>query len=239
FHFSAPLAPRDPTVVVPADASQPLLLVDVDPSSPERGALYPVVAGPPAADPELAAWKLYQPLWSTLASLGVDASRVAVATVFTTGDVVKDTADLSSKVIAQYHSDVTSLSVPADGAEPRFCKVIGKISYPQFQEGTPPFDSDGLFVMGEDGLPVKQRDEVVPIALALPRAPMPEGGYPLIVYFHGSGGLSTDLVDDGPLQSPTDDVGIPGQGPAYVMAPHGFAMAGSALPLNSERVPGA
>ena len=50
FHFSAPLAPQDPTVVVPADASQPLLLVDVDPSSPERGALYPVVAGTPAAD---------------------------------------------------------------------------------------------------------------------------------------------------------------------------------------------
>ena len=46
-------------------------------------------------------------------------------------------------------------------------------------------------------------------------------------------------MNDGPLQSPTDDVGTPGQGPAYVMAPHGFAMAGSALPLNPERVPGA
>ena len=297
FHFGAALAPEDPSVVIPGDASQSILLVDVDPSSPERGTLYPVVAGtpaadrylldgtleiaprvgvvlhesrkyafvvttsledaaganvaapaaltalesdaPPAADPELAAWNLYRPLWSTLASIGVDASRVAAATVFTTGDVVKDTADLSSKVIAKYHSDVTSLSVPAGGAQPRFCEVLGSISYPQFQKGTPPFDTDGLFEMGDDGMPVKQRDEIVPVAFALPRAPMPEGGYPLIVYFHGSGGLSTDLVDDGPLQSPTDEIGIPGQGPAWVMAPHGFAMAGSALPLNSERVPGA
>ncbi|HEY1955780.1 MAG TPA: hypothetical protein VGH28_09205 [Polyangiaceae bacterium] len=297
FHFNAPLAPEDPTVVLPADASQSILLVDVDPSSPERGKLFPVVAAtpaadryllddtleiaprvgvvlhesrtyafvvttslqdaaganvvaptafaalesasPPAADPELAAWNLYQPLWSTLGSIGVSASRVAIATVFTTGDVVKDTADLSSKVIAKYTSDVTGLAVPSGGAQPRFCEVVGTISYPQFQKGTPPFDEDGLFEMGSDALPVKQRDETVPIALSLPRAPMPDGGYPLIVYFHGSGGLSTDLFDDGPLQSPTDQVGIPGQGPAYVMAPHGFAMAGSALPLNSERVPGA
>ena len=31
----------------------------------------------------------------------------------------------------------------------------------------------------------------------------------------------------------------PGQGPAYVLAPHGFAMAGSAMPVNPERLPGA
>ena len=297
FHFGGPLAPEDPTVVLPADASQPILLVDVDPSSPERGRLFPVVAGtpaadrylldgtleiaprvgvvlhesrtyafvvttalrdasgapvgapdafralasptPPAADPALRAWKLYQPLWPTLAGLGVDASRVAIATVFTTGDVVKDTADLSSKVIAKYHASITGPTVPAGGNQPRFCEVTATITYPEFQVGAPPFDEDGLFEMGDDGLPVKQRDETVPVALTLPQSAMPAGGFPLVVYFHGSGGLSTDMVNDGPLESPTDDVGVPGQGPAYVLAPHGFAMAGAALPLNAERVPGA
>jgi hypothetical protein len=116
----------------------------------------------------------------------------------------------------------------------------GEISYPQFQPGTPPFDKGGLFENGADGLPVKQRDETAPITISLPKGqPMPAGGYPFIVYFHGSGGLSTAVVDAGPLQSATDEKGIPGQGPAYVMAPHGFAMAGSALPLNPERLPGA
>jgi hypothetical protein len=33
--------------------------------------------------------------------------------------------------------------------------------------------------------------------------------------------------------------GIPHQGPAYVVAPFGFAMAGAAMPVNPERVPGA
>lgn len=194
----------------------------------------------PSADPELAAWKLYQPLWTTLAKIGVGAASVAVATVFTTGDIVQDTADLSSKVIARYQTSITNLTVPVGGDQTRLCELRGDISYPQFQPGTPPFDKGGLFEMGADGLPAKQRDEGAPITISLPKGqPMPTGGYPFIVYFHGSGGLSTAVVDAGPLQSATDDKGIPGQGPAYVMAPHGFAMAGSALPLNPERLSGA
>ena len=196
FHFTAALAPENPTTVIPADASQALLLVDVDPTSPERGRLFPVVAGtpaadrylldgtleiaprvgvvlhesrtyafvvttalrdaagasvaapdafralesdaPPAADPQLSAWKLYQPLWTALAQIGVARSDVAIATVFTTGDVVKDTADLSSKVIAKYQTTIAHLSVAPGGDQSRFCEVRGDISYPQFQEGTPP-----------------------------------------------------------------------------------------------------
>jgi hypothetical protein len=191
----------------------------------------------PTADPELAAWKNMQPLWSTLGKLGVDPQTVAVATVFTTGDAVQDTADLSTKVIAQYQLPIAKLTA---SDQPRFCEIRGEIVYPQFQTGAPPFDKGGLFDFGADGLPKKQRDETAPITIALPKGqPMPAGGYPFIVYFHGSGGLSTAVVDAGPLQSPTDNNGIPGQGPAYVMAPHGFAMAGSALPLNPERLPGA
>jgi len=297
FHFSAPIPAQDPKNVIAADKASPILLVDVDPKSPERGKLYPVVAGTPAADrylldntleiaprvgivlhesrtyayvvmkslndaagaklgapaaltalesatapaanPELAAWTLYQPLWQTLSQIGVAQADVATATVFTTGDVVQDTADLSSKMIAQYQTSITALNVPTGGDHTRFCEVLGTISYPQFQEGTPPFDTQGLFKFGSDGLPIKQRDEVAPIAISLPKGQMPVGGFPFIVYFHGSGGRSTAVIDAGPLQSATDEVGIPGEGPAYVMAPHGFAMAGSALPLNPERLAGA
>jgi hypothetical protein len=297
FHFSAPLAPQDAKTVIAADKASPILLVDVDPKSPERGKLFPVVAGTPATDrylpddvlemaprvgivlhqsrtyayvvmkslkdatgallaapdafvalesatapaqnPELAAWNLYQPLWQTLTQLGVAQTDVATATVFTTGDVVQDTADLSSKMIAQYQTTITGLNVPSGGDHTRFCEVLGQISYPQFQEGAPPFDTQGLFKFGTDGLPIKQRDEIAPIAISLPKGEMPVGGFPFIVYFHGSGGLSKAVIDAGPLQSPTDEMGTPGEGPAYVMAPHGFAMAGSALPLNPERLPGA
>src|SRR3954454_13498020 len=48
FRFTAPLAPRDPEVVV---SDQSILLVTVDPSSPDRGKTFPVVAHTPNPDP--------------------------------------------------------------------------------------------------------------------------------------------------------------------------------------------
>lgn len=309
FKFDHDLAAHHLSDVIAADPGSPALLVDIDPASPERGELVPLVAetpppdryvpdptatpaadhpvlrmlalaprpgfilhpkrtyafvvmrawkdvagaplatpaalaalddaNAPPADPELKAWTVYRPMWAALRQIGVDTREVAAATVFTTGDPVQDTADLSSKVIAKYSIQITGLAVRADGNQPRNCELTGTVSYPQFQKGTPLFDTDGLFDIGPDGLPIKQRDETAPIAISLPQMPMPAGGYPLIVYFHGSGGKSTAVLDAGPLQSMTDEVGIPHQGPAYVMAPHGFAMAGSALPVNPERVPGA
>ena len=297
FHFTAPLASQDWTKVIPADKGSPILLVDIDETSPERGRLFPTVATtPPAdryipdnmlsiaprpgfilhekrkyafvvraslgdakgaplsvaptfapmksleappADPELASWKLYEPLWPALRQVGVEPAEVVAATVFTTGDVVQELADLSEKVHQKYTVDITDLVVPAGGeAHDRFCELKGKVVYPQFQKGAPPFDTEGLFDIGPDGLPIKQRDETAPISITLPNKVMPAGGYPLVLYFHGSGGLSDALVNEGPSLTPTDD-GVPGQGPAYVLAPHGFAVAGSALPVNPERFPGA
>ena len=290
FHFSGPIAPQDPTAPIAAASSSPILLVDVDASSPDRGKLFPVVAGTPAADryllddmleiaprvgvvlapkrqyafvvqkslhdatgaplgapdafvalegqapaadPELAAWKLYQPLWATLGTLGLDPANVAAATVFTTGDVVQETADLSDEVIAKYQTSIAGLTVPSGGDQPRFCELTGTVSFPQFQTGTPPFDTGGLFTIGSDGLPEKQSDLVVPMAISIPKGQMPQGGWPLVLYFHGSGGISTQIFDA------EAELDIPGKGPAYVLSPHGFAMAASALPLNPERVPGA
>jgi hypothetical protein len=289
FQFTAPLGPQDPAVTIPASTASPILLVDIDASSPERGRLFPVLAGTPVADrylvdntlevapligvvlehsrtyafvvmkslrdasgallgapqefaameqatvplpqPEASAWNIYQPLWPTLAQIGVSEADVAVATVFTTGDVVQSAADLATKVIAQYSTTVTGLNVPTGGNQSRFCEIVGQVSFPQFQQGTPPFDTEGLFDIGSDGLPIKQEDEVVPMAISLPQGEMPVGGWPLILYFHGSGGLSTQIFD-GELELDT-----PGLGPAYVVAPYGFAMASSALPLNPERYP--
>ena len=298
FHFTAPVASQDWTKVIAADKTSPILLVDIDEASPERGRLFPTVAVTPSADrympenmlaiaprpgfilhekrkyafvvraslrdaagaplgvakgfapmkaleappadPELRAWKLYEPLWPALRQIGVEPAEVVAATVFTTGDVVQELADLSSAVRTKFSVDITDLAVdPTDGAShDRFCELKGKVVYPQFQKGALPFDTDGLFDIGSDGLPIKQRDETAPISITLPKTAMPTGGYPLVLYFHGSGGLSDALVDEGPSLTPTDE-GVIGQGPAYVLSPHGFAVAGSALPVNPERFPGA
>lgn len=317
FQFSAPIPAEDPDTTIAADPSSPILLVDVDPSSNERGKLFPTVAvnmpmdnytganvlgvaprpgivmkpkrqyafvvrrelkdqngallgvaptlgnlasgGTPSSAHGPAAKTSFDPLWDTLKQIKIDPTDVAAATVFTTGDVVQDLADLSLKLSQKYPTTIQNLSINPNGGSTnsRMCEIVGNISLPQFQAGTPPFDTDGLFVPGSDGLPVVQRMETVPLAITLPTGqPMPADGYPLLLYLHGSGGVSTAAIDRGtwrPTNNPADcapgappDVwngvtgcNTPQQGPAYVIAPFGVATAASALPVNPERLPGA
>jgi hypothetical protein len=295
FRFTGALAPRDADTLVDGGDAASILLLDVDPASPDKGKAYPVVASTLAPDAyvptgllgvaahpgivleprrkyafvvrrnvgaeggaqvepapafaalargetpqgargaELAA--LYAPLWPVLDAKNIPRADVASATVFTTGDVVSDTAALSERVRAQYTPSITGFALEADptGALPEVCHVRATITLPQFQKGTPPFDTDGLFELGADGAPIKQRDEVVPVSITVPRTPMPAGGYPLVVYFHGSGGVSREAVDGGDKSTAADN----GRWPSTTLARHGFAVAASALPASPERVPGA
>ena len=211
----------------------------------------------PAGDRGAKAKELYASLWTTLPMAGVDVENVAGATVFTTGDVVADLAELSTALVARYAVTIDNLAVdPDDGAaHAGYCELTGKVTYPQFQKGKPDFKTEGLFEYSDGGLPAKQRDEDAPVTITIPKGEMPAGGFPLVVYFHGSGGTSTAIADRGtwrPESDPTKCPGghldewlgvkgcnIKGEGPAWVLAPHGFAMIGSALPVNPERLPGA
>lgn len=51
FRFNQPLAPLDVDQLIPAETESPILLIDIDRNSPERGHLFPVVASTPAPDP--------------------------------------------------------------------------------------------------------------------------------------------------------------------------------------------
>jgi len=301
FRFSAPLSEQLLEHTNPADLSSNILLVDVDPTSPERGRLFATIAKQPAVDvyvPEhllavasfpgivlepnrkfafvirramadasgeplgspLALESLkqgkepgaesgaagaglveqYAPLWETLDTIGVPRGDVAAATVFTTGDVVQETYDLSQGLLEKFDVSLEGLHIDPDdgGSHERFCELHGSVDFPQFQTGEPPFDTGGRFVFGSDGLPVEQRKETAKIVISLPKQPMPVGGYPLVMYFHGSGGIAEQVVDRGRV---TEVGGEPtkGEGPAYVLAAHGFAAVGSSHPLSPDRVPGA
>jgi len=298
FHFDGPVRRVDTGEVILPGADAPVLLLNVDPSSPTQGEALPVVAhsfrsdgylpdyvvgvspapgvilrpdttyafviqrnfqdgnGEPLGVPldverlKAGASELVpdgaarQPHWTAtaeaLTALGGDPSQVAAATHFTTGDVVTEVHEMSEALRGQYDLSIDNLALaPERGTDhPRYCELHGEITFPQFQRGEPLFNTEGLFEMGEDGLPVEQREATVPVVITLPRQTMPEDGFPLGMYFHGSGGTSDQLVIRGP-RATADGEPAMGLGPAYVLATHGIAGAGSAHPVNPERVPGA
>lgn len=183
---------------------------------------------------------IYEPLWPVVESLGRERAEVAAATVFTTGDEVARMADISADVMADYSVEIEGLAIDEDdGADHvRYCELHGYMEMPQFQVGEPPFDSEGRFEFAADGSLVLQRHERVPVVINLPKEQMPEAGFPLVMYIHGSGGLSTQVVDRSPRASADDPV-VPGFGPAHVLAGQHMASASAAMPVNPERLPGA
>jgi hypothetical protein len=288
--FAVEVPERLHTATIPADAAQDVLLVDVDPDSPERGRLYPVVAetlvqddfAPPtlvavapvpgvvlAADTTYAVvWRrgfapeaepppdfvalrdgtsahaeaaeVFAPLWPTLDELGVPADDVLVATVFTTGDEARRMYERSERVRAAHDAVIADLHVdPVDGgAHDGFCELVGTVTVPLFQRGTPPFSADGDMAYEADGTPVQQGTATIPLTITLPVGEMPATGWPLYQFFHGSGGESSGVVDLGKTLEVGGEPTI-GEGPGFVVARYGIAAASSALPLNPERQPGA
>ena len=298
FSFTAEIAPHAEEDVIPASPDAPLLLLDVDPDSAERGKLFPLVAYTPGLDdyvPEnflslaprpgiilrpgttyafvvrrqlrdaagtllgvplameqlkastapsgalgAPALTLYAPLWDALATAGVPRADVAAATVFTTGDVVADLARITNGLLARHTVTLDNLALhPVMGTRDEgFCSLTGTVTQPQFQQGTQPFDSQGLFEFDAQGLPIQQGTMTVPVFLTLPRRPMPEGGFPLVLYLHGSGGTSDEAINAGPtlvVGGPSQD----GTGPAFTVAQYGKGTVCAAMPVNPERLPGA
>ena len=277
--FGVPVPDHRHTDLIEGGADADVMLLDVDPDSPDLGRVWPVVvetlieddfapetlvavaprpglvlapgttyavvirrgfvpeAEPPRGWEEL---DLFAPLWPVLDDLGVARDDVLVATVFTTGDEIGRVRDRSEGVRAAHDAVLGGFAIdPTDGAaHDGYCELVGTVTFPQFQTGAPPYNTDGLFELDDDGLPIEQRELTVPIVITLPDGEMPAAGWPLYHFFHGSGGLSSGLVDLGPIPAVGAEP-IIGEGPGFVVAKHGIAAASSALPLNPEGYPGA
>ncbi len=85
------------------------------------------------------------------------------------------------------------------GEDPLFHELQGRVSLVQFQRGTVPFKEadDGGAIDYADGLAVPVRYEDVTFSLTVPIGEMPEDGWPVVVYSHGTGGNYRAGVTDG------------------------------------------
>nr|MBA3502916.1 hypothetical protein [Deltaproteobacteria bacterium] len=220
-----------PGIVLRASTRYAFVLTrDIDTEVPSAFATL-ARGGTPSGARGAAAKALYAPLWPVLAELGVEP---LVATVFTTGDEVAllrersealtQKAQLGAITIAKTHAD--------------YCELRGTVTLPQYQQGAQPYDQNGRFALDADGIPIPQGTMTVPLVITIPKGTMPASGWPLWQFFHGSGGASFDLVDDGPVLAAGGDP-IAGEGPGAVVARRGIAAIAAALPLNPERLPNA
>jgi hypothetical protein len=169
------------------------------------------------ADPQLAAaWPSYKPLRDWAQGAGVATSTILDATVFTVGHPATTASKLVTAVGAAAApaatgwircGDAPSPCPQATGdracgaPDPAFDELHALVTLPIFQRGTEPYvtpSDGGDLALGADGTPVVQRTESVCLALTVPRAvPMPAGGWPLVLYAHGTGGSFRSAVTDG------------------------------------------
>ena len=189
---------------------------------PDMAAL--LVAEPPSDPTLMHAWQTYQPLRDWLAHPGKDgfgkdivAPVPAAAAVFTVQDAPGHVQRLAAAVATEPAPVLKDLTLcdtgvksPCDdgtparacpAADPAFAEIHGRFSVPIYQKGTEPYEmpDDGAGGIVElDGVPQRVRNEDVCFALTIPKGKTaPPGGWPLMVYHHGTGGSMRSVIDDG------------------------------------------
>ena len=76
---------------------------------------------------------------------------------------------------------------PATGS-PLYHEVHAQLRVPRIQAGDRPYLEDGGNLVFENGEPVLQGWDTVCLAMAIPKAPMPSAGWPVLMYGHGTDG---------------------------------------------------
>ncbi|HUU01437.1 MAG TPA: hypothetical protein VM425_08370 [Myxococcota bacterium] len=164
-----------------------------------------LAADTPADQTLLAAWQAYQSLRDYLADGGrVDPSfgrHVMGAAVFTTMDPESVLSGFRDKIRDCSGSDCNLLPDPTPAAlaliaeHDSFYLLGGTVAVPVFQKGEAPYlEQGGGIDFDPSGQPAIQRSESVSFELSVPKGAPPAGGWPLVLYAHGTGGGPDSFV---------------------------------------------
>jgi pimeloyl-ACP methyl ester carboxylesterase len=206
----------------------------------------------PSGSELVAAWERYAPLREYLEDDDVeqlDAPPLSAA-VFTTQDPVALMPKLRAAVEADGPpalSDLTRCSAqtksPCEDSTGRgachavnddFIEIHGHIALAAFQRGTAPFEepaNGGEIAVDGDGDPELQDHAKVCFALSIPKKAAPEGGYPLLIVGHGTGGSFSSAMDSsGVAHWAARDAKVPSAVLAIDMPSHGSRRGASTRP---------
>ena len=258
-----PLNSAPTTLPTPRETTSPdsaVLLIDIDPHSPERGRIVPVSFRfqEDATDWYRSNTLAIQPVWGfplrprtthavvltkafvqndeeqevsmnlrdTLIQLRIDPDKVAFHVEFTTQDSVGELARFEERIANDVSLQSIDQSLPRFNATTAFSAYEGSLWVPMWQHGVKPyFSSGGGFQFDDDGMPVLAGWEEVLFTFTIPEdTPMPDDGWPVVIYGHGTGGNSRGFA------SRNDNLS-----PAYTLASVGIAGFGISLPLHGDR----
>jgi hypothetical protein len=169
-------------------------------------------------------WEVMNPAYDELEELGlVERGEVAALTVFTTQEVLDEMDRVREYIYGQPAPLAADWQQMSDLAS--VYRFEGWFDLPEFQAGDPPdFDGGGAFVFDQSGVPVPQRNVNIPFVLGVPQGAPPAGGWPVVIYAHGTGGTR-----EGFCNGSSD--------PCVLLADLGIASIGIDQPLHGYRNP--
>jgi hypothetical protein len=145
---------------------------------------------------------LFAPAVSELGAAGVPAGDIVHMTVFTTDDPTEEMFAVADHVKANVPAPAARDWAARDQAQAYDVYEGNYGPSPNYQAGTIPYrqPADGGGFVFEGGKPKLQNTFDLRFALVVPNAqacPAPAGGYPIVLYAHGTGGDYRSFIDDG------------------------------------------
>lgn len=158
-----------------------------------------------------------------LESQGIHRADIAGLAVFQTGDPAAQ-MEAARKAMLQEPLPLPKAWTRTEVYDD-YCVYQTSIDMPDYQGGTPPFQSvgGGWVTNHQTGAPIRQRLSTSSLFVTIPRQPMPAAGYPPMVFVRTGGGGDRPLIDRGVQPATGQPASIPGTGPAMWFAKAGFA----------------
>lgn len=159
----------------------------------------------------------YAEALDALIALGQDPDSIAAFSAFTTGRPEEQLAVLRAAAPEIRSPTGLGLTEVYDS----FCVYEGQVEVPVYQQGEPPYLTEGGGISFEGGVPVLDRWEASRLVITLPRQAATR--FPTAVFIRTGGGGDRPLVDRGVEAVHGGGALVPGTGPALWMAAAGFA----------------
>lgn len=140
-----------------------------------------------------AARAAYGDALDVIADGGVALDDVLAVSVFTTQDAIGETLAVRDWLVAEYPApEVKADSVSVDRVAPAFTEISGTYGpSPIFQDGELPYaeaGDGGAIEVDDEGVPTVHGQFDARFSMTIPAGEMPEAGYPIVLYAHGTSG---------------------------------------------------